>query len=458
MSTGAPKKESNDSEKQFQRPPFEPWKDLKNGIRYMLCDTNANKIIMPLLLMLESAALKLIIAKVQYTEIDYTAYMEQIDMIKNGELDYSEIRGGTGPLVYPAGHVWIYKIMDSLTNGVNDISSGQQVFRYLYLLTLLIQFITYYQLQLPPWCVVLACLSKRLHSIYVLRLFNDCFTVLFVSLAILLFVVCTNIKSYPLRYAICALASISYTIAISIKMNALLYFPGVLVSIFILTDGHLINSIICGMLIVVWQIIVAIPFLNSYPTEYFHSAFNFSRQFMFKWSVNWQMLTEDGFNDKLFHSSLLFSQLLSIITIILSQCPYLFKYAFNAIAHPLTRQNFTQLNKQRIIPVILITTNFAGVLFSRSLHYQFLSWYHWTIPILISWSKLPIFVAPIWYIAHEYCWNSYPPNLTASWLLFSLNSLLLTLVVMSTIPNFTDTPVISTNSGKKTTDKEKKNN
>lgn len=69
----------------------------------------------------------------------------------------------------------------------------------------------------PPWALGLLCLSKRLHSIYVLRLFND-------GVAMLL------------AYAATALllesrwrgAALVYSAAVSVKMNVLLMAPPVL--------------------------------------------------------------------------------------------------------------------------------------------------------------------------------------------------------------------------------------
>lgn len=39
------------------------------------------------------------------TEIDWVAYMEEVEGVVNGTWDYIKLRGGTGPLVYPAGTV-----------------------------------------------------------------------------------------------------------------------------------------------------------------------------------------------------------------------------------------------------------------------------------------------------------------------------------------------------------------
>lgn len=64
--------------------------------------------------------------------------MEQIQLYQDGEREYTKIEGGTGPLVYPAAHVWIYNILYDLTNHGKDILLAQKLFAGLYLVNLAI--------------------------------------------------------------------------------------------------------------------------------------------------------------------------------------------------------------------------------------------------------------------------------------------------------------------------------
>ncbi|SCU97914.1 LADA_0H09274g1_1 [Lachancea dasiensis] len=410
-------------------------RDIKDIVHYLIFNPEANHVLMPLLIIFESLALKWIIRNVDYTEIDYEAYMEQIWAIKDGERNYKLIEGGTGPLVYPAGHVWIYRAMEIITEGLDDLKSGQTVFRYLYIVTLMLQMGCYALLQLPPWCVALAVFSKRLHSIYVLRLFNDCFTTLFMVFTVFMLLLSARMQ----QRALCIVASASYSMAVSIKMNALLYLPGVLLAIFKLSEGRLAFTLGCIGLIVGWQYCIALPFVQQHPREYWSTAFDFGRQFMYKWSINWQFVDQEVFEDPWFHRTLLVSQVATLALLLLTRFHSDISEVWasmRALRHPFTPvlSAYQGFNRPSMpdIGYILLVTNFVGVVFSRSLHYQFLSWYHWTLPVMLYWSKLPLLPAVVWYTIHEYCWNSYPPNAAASAGLFTVNSLLLLVLFLQT--------------------------
>jgi alpha-1,3-mannosyltransferase len=99
--------------------------------------------------------------------------MQQISLYISGERDYTLIKGSTGPLVYPAAHLYIYTLLFHITDGGRDILLGQALFAVLYLATLIVVVACYRQTGAPPYLFPLLALSKRLHSIFVLRMFND---------------------------------------------------------------------------------------------------------------------------------------------------------------------------------------------------------------------------------------------------------------------------------------------
>ena len=67
------------------------------------------------------------------TEIDWIAYMQQVKQYLDGVCDYTMIKGDTGPLVYPAAHLYIYSALYRITDGGKDILAAQIIFAALYL-------------------------------------------------------------------------------------------------------------------------------------------------------------------------------------------------------------------------------------------------------------------------------------------------------------------------------------
>lgn len=62
--------------------------------------------------------------------------MQQIAIFLTGERDYKKIVGGTGPLVYPGAHVWIYRWLYAATDQGRDVQRAQYIFALVYLVSL----------------------------------------------------------------------------------------------------------------------------------------------------------------------------------------------------------------------------------------------------------------------------------------------------------------------------------
>lgn len=51
------------------------------------------------------------------TKIVWDAYMSQVSGFLGGEREYGSLKGDTGPLVYPAGFLYVYSAIQNLTGG-----------------------------------------------------------------------------------------------------------------------------------------------------------------------------------------------------------------------------------------------------------------------------------------------------------------------------------------------------
>lgn len=410
---------------------------LANDRRYSMTVCGA-------LLVIEAVFLVLIIHKVPYTEIDWKAYMEQAAIILGGEYDYSKIVGGTGPMVYPGGHARIFTALYDVTSSGENVRLAQYIYAAVYMGTQFFAFTVYLLADAPPYLFPLLCLSKRLHSIYVLRLFNDVFGTFAMTFCV-----------FTLQNQMWLLSGLWMSLAIGIKMNFMMYLPAFLL---ITLQGMSRNGLLVVFVlsIVGIQVFLALPFCNPSPDHiwsYVTGAFDLSRAFMWKWTVNWRFLGQEIFENRKFHAILLWTHLTVLIgfACTLWNAPAHYQNPFEmffsrpppppraltaaqreewdrirqeASGHevqfdvqqkrskkelkrlqeheeevkqreaaelegtaknPLfySRTQFSTRVTQEYVFVTMATCNLIGVLFARSLHYQFYSWFYWTSPFLL---------------------------------------------------------------------------
>ncbi|CDK24646.1 unnamed protein product [Kuraishia capsulata CBS 1993] len=422
--------------------------DIVHGLQALVLNPEASKVVAPIVFFAESIGTKVIRKKVPYTEIDYSSYMQQIEKIEEGELNYYKIAGDTGPIVYPAGHVNIYSWMKWITEGLDDLELGQRVFGYLYLATLVLTITTYFSASngsVPPWVLYLLACSKRLHSIYVLRLFNDCWTTFCMVGTVLLLQQASYWKSTSgfLSGVITYAAADMYSMAVSIKLNALLYLPAVLYILYLLSDECLLlflGPVVFGLLVQIgigWNFLLPLasdPEAHEIRWAYLSQAYDFKRQFLYEWTVNWKAVSEETFSSSWFHILLLVVHvgLLSLFVLTRWLTPetlgksriQFFKDIFLFWKRSATAKSIINdhVLGPKFVFMTMTITNIVGVFCARSLHYQFLSWYCYSLPFLLWQTNLPFYVAIPMYGIHEYCWNVFPATeLSSSGLLTVLN-------------------------------------
>lgn len=365
------------------------------------------------LVLADAALVALIVAFVPYTKIDWDAYMSQVDAFLEGERDYTKIEGDTGPLVYPAGFLYVYSAVKFLTGG--RVFPAQILFGVLYIVNLSLTLLLYVKTEvLPWWALGLLCLSKRVHSIFVLRLFNDCFAMTLLHAAMVLII-------YRKWY----LGLVVFSGAVSIKMNVLLFAPSLLL---LMVKAMSIKGVFFALLgAAVVQVLLGMPFLLSHPVEYISRAFNLGRVFIHFWSVNFKFVPEKVFVSKELAIALLILHLTTLMIFAhykwLKHEGGLFGFLHSRFENAKSIKQLvssqprpSSLSAEHIVTVMFVG-NFIGVVCARSLHYQFYSWYFYSLPFLLWKTRYQTPLRIILFLVVECCWNVYPSTAYSSLLL-----------------------------------------
>ncbi len=426
-----------------------------------------------LLLIFDSSLSLVILYKIPYTEIDWIAYMEEVTTWQNGEYNYVNIRGGTGPLVYPAGFLYLFGVLKWIA-GANGKFAGnifhvQTVFYGIYCInafvvlkiyTIIVQCQRQRLMEKLPsngehqqqqkqskisntvwswrFSMLLLCLSKRIHSIYILRLFNDGPCMLLFYISVYFFMKSSDAKSTMSYHNSFRMGCIFFSLAVSIKMNILLFAPGLLLLLLQYHD-NLWKTVECLTICAVVQLVLGAPFLATYPVSYIRKAFEFDRVFFFKWTVNWKvsttsvksflstvdypsitLITSCRCNHKFLHEDIFTSKPLSILLLafhILTLIFFARKWIQTSRRRHSNKSIFLGPSKH-LRPIYIFYTlsisNFIGIVFARTLHYQFYSWYFHTMPFMLWMTDLPFLtkVAVVGLI--EYSFNVFPATVMSS--------------------------------------------
>ncbi|KAJ3916271.1 glycosyltransferase family 58 protein [Lentinula edodes] len=355
---------------------------------------------------------ELIIHFISYTEIDWETYMIQVELYLKGERDYSKISGPTGPLVYPAGHVYIFRFLHGITDSGKNIRFAQHLYALLYVLSVALTAAIYGKAgNIPNWLLLILPLSKRLHSLYILRLFNDCWSVGAVQAAIL-----------AIQNDMDDIGTLLFSVALSVKMSVLLYLPGLLV-ILVKRNG-LVYTVRKMLNILGIQTMLAYPFIQKDWRAYVNAAFDFSRVFLYKWTVNWRMVPEDTFLSQGWAKGLLIGHLSVLIIFGLTRwCKKdggVWVVLDRALRRPTLPAGVAPVTPD-YVATTMFTSNLIGLIFARSLHYQFYSWYAQQIPFLIFRTRYPMLLKLLLIGVIEYAWNVYPSTIVSSSALLGAN-------------------------------------
>lgn len=166
------------------------------------------------------------------------------------------------------------------------------------------------------------------------------------------------------------------------------------------------------------QIGYGYPFRKQAPS-YFARAFELTREFLYKWTVNWRFIDEETFLSKKFALGLLAIHAGLLIWFARTRwikpsqrSPRDFLKLFRD--EPRDQDAITLRVSPNFIMTTMLTAVAIGMLCARSLHYQFYAYIAWTTPFLLWKAGFhPVLQYALWG-AQEWAWNVYPSTPASS--------------------------------------------
>lgn len=174
------------------------------------------------------------------------------------------------------------------------------------------------------------------------------------------------------------------------------------------------------MILTLLQVLWGYPFRKRAPS-YFARAFELSRAFLYKWTVNWRFVPEDTFLSRPFALSLLALHVILLLWFARTRWIKPSKrnvQEFLKLCIPAIEPRDQDTMAKKITPDFIMTTVLTamtiGLLCARSLHYQFYAYIAWTTPFLLWKAGFnPVLVYLLWG-AQEWSWNVYPSTPASS--------------------------------------------
>ena len=231
-----------------------------------------------------------------------------------------------------------------------------------------------------------------------------------------------------------------YSLAVSIKMNVLLFAPGLLL-LLVQSQPNWGHTAICLGICAGVQLVLGAPFLTTHPVSYLRKAFELDRVFFYEWTVNWKFVPEQVFVSRPWALLLLGMHLGCLAA--LGRKWWLASASSGGWRHRHLRLSPTY------VVYTLFVSNYVGICFARTLHYQFYSWYFHTVPFL-AWTMavdggdgsdgnrhttgMPLAMRIGLVGMIEYAFNVFPATAGSSYVLQSAQFVLLAWLWMAQVP------------------------